>query len=724
MLKKLLLILFCLSSFVFAQSKKQLELRKTEKEIKIDGIIDETWSEADSAVGFFQMQPYYAADPANPTIAKVLATDESLYCLIVCYDDLENIQIQKGIHDNFSGDAVSLMLDTFGDNTTAYKFVVSASGVKSDCRLLDDARNRDYNWDGVWFAESKVYDWGFVVEMEIPYKTIQYDEALTNWGLDFDRWNPKRSEDLYWCEYDQSEGQRISKFGRLNLGDFKPTITGANLEVYPVAISKMNYNENEEYDFEANAGLDLFYNPSQKLKYQLTVNPDFAQIEADPFDFNISRYESYFSEKRPFFTEGNEVFMASGKERGSGFYSPMELFYSRRIGKKLPDGSEVPLILGTKAFGRLNGIEYGGLLAVTGEESYSDEDGKYKEQQAYFGVARIKTQIMENSSIGLLFVGKHDKDNDYGVLDIDGAFRGSDWQLAYQLAGSQSGDKTGFALSAGYRSVTDNWIMLGKTRHVGEDFDVDQIGFVPWQGTTSFTYLTGPRWLYDTGALRQFMIYGGVSLDHEKADEYTDHSGVLGFNFQFRRNWGMEINLSGGSSKDSDVKYDSYSVNLSSWYNIDPDWSGNLYGGFERTYNFSREYLAYYSWLGISYSWQALTTLRLGTSYDMFIEGNPDNEVEDITYNARPYISLTPINNMNMRLYVDNVFVRSTDKLERVIVGFLFSYNFSPKSWIYLAVNELQDRSEEYDAQGNPLPRRMHVRDRAGVFKINYLYYF
>ena len=130
-----------------------------------------------------------------------------------------------------------------------------------------------------------------------------------------------------------------------------------NLEVYPVGLAKAVYEGNNEYKVTANAGLDIFYNPSPKLTLQFTANPDFAQIEADPFSFNISRYESYFSERRPFFTEGNEIFMPSGRDRSSGFYRPIELFYSRRIGKLLPDGSEVPLIVGTKAFGRLDNWE-------------------------------------------------------------------------------------------------------------------------------------------------------------------------------------------------------------------------------------------------------------------------------------------------------------------------------------------------------------------------------
>ena len=193
---------------------------------------------------------------------------------------------------------------------------------------------------------------------------------------------------------------------------------------------------------------------------------------------------------------------------------------------------------------------------------------------------------------------------------------------------------------------------------------------------------------------------------------------------QLRNNWGYEINLSLEKSKDEGIEYNYYDATLSSWYNISPKWSGNLYGGYARTYNFSREYLGFYSWLGAFISWEAFDFLELGTSYDMFIEGNPDGNVDAITYNARPYFSLTPINNLNFRVYIDNVYSSETDKLERIIAGFLFSWNFLPKSWIYFALNDYRDRSDEYDPQGNLVPNKLHLTDRAAVLKVKYLYYF
>ncbi|MDY0082548.1 MAG: DUF5916 domain-containing protein [Ignavibacteriaceae bacterium] len=729
-MKKLIpLLVIIFISFLFAAEKnknlnKSLLLFKTDKEIIIDGKVDEIWNLADSTYKFFQLDPYYNQPTSVKTIAKVLTTDEAIYCLMICYDNKEFIQANAGMQDAYTGDIVSIMLDTFGDKQTAYKFAVNASGVKSDSRMLDDARNRDYSWDGIWDAASQIYDWGYVVEMKIPYKSIKYDKNLTEWGLDFDRWRSYNKEDIYWCEYEQSEGQRISKFGKLIFENFKPSVTGLNLEIYPVGIARTTYLGNDKYKLDPNAGLDVFYNPSERLSFLLTANPDFAQVEADPFSFNISRYESYFSERRPFFTEGNEVFNPSGKQSGSGFYSPLELFYSRRIGKLLPRGKEVPLIFGTKAFGRYDDWEYGGFVALTGKENYLDNSEHLTEEQAYFGSARLKKKILDNSSIGLLIVGKQTKNNTYGVIDIDGAFRGSDWQAAYQFARSFENNKGDYAASVGFNRITKTWGSLFRLRAIGNKFNINEIGFVPWSGTLNSTLLTGPVWYLENSAIRNMFLYLGPSVNYEHSDLFTDYTGVIGFNMQFRDGWGYEINTDFGRSKDEGIIYNSYSINLSSWFDVSQKWTGNVWGGYQKTYNFSRDYLASYSWFGFSANWKALDILTVGTSYDMFIENDPDGNIEDITYNARPFLSFTPVNNLNFRVYVDNVFVRSANRIERIIGGFLFSWNFLPKSWIYLAINEFRDRSNEYDADDNLLPNRMHTTDRAGVFKIKYLYYF
>lgn len=711
------------SDFVFAESKA-LMVRKTNLEITIDGQMDAAWSAADSVSDFVQSSPFCNQPPTHRTVARFLTTDKSLYCLIQCYQ--QDVQVQRftGQLDSFGGDVASFMIDTFGDQRSAYRFTVSASGVRTDCRLLDDARNRDYTWDGVWFSAAKIYDWGFSVEMQVPYRSIQYDEKLTEWGVDFYRWIGVCSEDIFWCSYEENEGQRVSKFGRLVFEDFQASVRGLNLEIYPVGFGQARYEGDSGYDVNAQAGVDVFYNPSQQLTFQLTANPDFAQIEADPYDFNVTRYESYFQERRPFFTEGSEVFMPAGRSNNSVFYQPLELFYSRRVGKRQEDGSEVPLQLGTRAFGRLGAWEYGGFAAMTGNKNYDVDTGRMHEPDALFSAVRINRQILKNSSIGLLYAGKTTDDTRNGVVDIDGAFRASDWQLSYQIARSYKNDQGDFASSLGLIMHKRKFIWGMRGNYIGDNFDVDEIGFVPWKGTRELTNFVGPNWFFDKGPIQSVMMAVGASVYYENADAYTDRALALVYDMEFRKNWGFEINIIGGRARDNGVLYSSAEYVFSTYINTSPKWKLEIQEDFSKTYNFSREYVANLNMCQAEFEWRALDELTVGANLGSFIEFTPQNTIEEITWNWRPFVSMTPVNNLNVRIYIDQVYSRSNSRVERLIGGLLFSYNFRPKSWFYFAVNELQDRSDEFNRNHMMMPNRLHTIDRVSVFKLKYLFYF
>ncbi len=723
----ILILFLILNNVLFSQnvnSDKVLYLKNIQNEIIIDGIIDSLWSEADSTYDFIQFEPYFNQKPSVETIVKVLADEFNLYFLFLCFeDDISKIRANNGMHDGFTGDIVSVMLDTFGDKQNAYKFAVNASGVMSDSRLLDDGRNRDYTWDGIWYADSKIYQWGFVVEIKIPYKSIKFNKNLKEWGIDFDRWRSFNREDSYWCRYEQNEGQRISKFGRLVFMNSAPIQSGLNLEIYPVGINKFVY-QNNKYIAEPSAGLDITYNPSEQLTLLFSAYPDFAQIEADPFNFNISRYETYFRERRPFFTQGNEIFMPSGKENNSGFYSPLELFYSRRIGRILPTGKQVPLIFGAKFFGKINDYDYGAFVSGTGKMNYNFSNSEFEEPQAIFGSFRIKRKIFENSTIGVLFATKSSKNGSNSVIDIDGAFRDSDWQLSYQIAAAVKNSKTDFAFSSGFKKASKTWITLFRLRGIGNNFNVSEIGFVPWRGTFNTGLVTGPNFIFDEGYIRNIFTYSGIQINYEHEDLFYDRGIFAGVDVDMRNGWGLELNIQTGKNKDNEINYNFYEFNLSSRLQVSQNWNAYFWSGYAKTYNFKREYLAFYSWLGSNISFRPIEYLSLGTSFETFIEGNPKNDVEDITITSRPFVSVTPMNNLNLRIYVDNVFLKSSEKLERMIIGFLFSWNFSPKSWAYFAVNEFKTQFEEFDQNGNLVSRSLKTSDRVGVFKIRYLYYF
>jgi hypothetical protein len=158
---------------------------------------------------------------------------------------------------------------------------------------------------------------------------------------------------------------------------------------------------------------------------------------------------------------------------------------------------------------------------------------------------------------------------------------------------------------------------------------------------------------------------------------------------------------------------------MSSWFNLSPSWNASLYLEYERGYNFSREYQAPVLFSNAEGRWTPLGILEVGALVGAYVEYTPDGPVEEITLNARPYLSLTPVNDLNIRIYVDNLWLRSTSHLEHVLGGLLVSYNFLPKSWIYLAINESQQRG----SSDGTLPATMQVEARAAAFKIRYLFY-
>ncbi len=726
MFGKIICSVVLLTSLLSAQSinGKNLIARKLPEnnKINIDGEIEPVWATADSVSDFVQFRPNYGLAPTEKTIAKVLVSKDALYVLMIAYDNSGMTDYKNGIHDDNTGDRVSISLDTFNDKKTAYKFAVSSTGWRIDARILDDGRRRDYNWDGIWFAAAKRYDWGYAVEMKIPFKSIQYKLGAKSWGLDFDRWIPNKTEDIYWVKYSRHEGMRVSNFGKLIFEKkSSPQVRGLNLELYPVALEKTEMLDNGKYKTTPHVGMDFFYNPSAQLTMMLSVNPDFAQIEADPFKFNISRYETYYSERRPFFIEGNEIFTPEG---GNSFEA-MTLFYSRRIGEKLPDGSNVPLNLGAKVFGRIDDLEYGSLIALTGNKSYSINGSDYSVPAAVFGVARIKKQIYDNSTVGAMFVGKRDKEgNQNGVLDFDGSIRGSDWQIGYQAARSFTDSTGDYAFAAGITKFAKSWGTMIKANYVGSNFDVNQIGYVPWIGTSKIIGVVGPRWFFKDSPLRELIIYGGGYLHNEKIDSYTDRGLLIGGNLDFRKMWGISFDMNYGKSKDNDVIYNSFQISSNIWVRSSSIWNFYTFSSFSKTYNFYRDYLGTFASVSSGGSYLISPFLTVGTSVNIWREGKPDGSLEDLTLNTRPYITLTPVNDMRIRIFTDNLYIKSSDKLERLFVGFYFAYNFSPKSWIYFTYNELRDRTHEFDDAGNQLAERLHVTGRDATLKVKYLYYF
>ncbi len=696
-----------------------IRLNNIQANITLDGAIDDAWSMADSTSDFVQVNPYFGRTPTYKTTAKILTNGTALFCLYICEVPAGRVQTLVTPFDNADGDHVNLFLDPFRDKTNAYRFDVNSAGQRSDAVMTDDARNTDFSWDGVWFAAARVYEDRYIVEMEIPFKSIRYSKNVTDWGIDFQRWVPDKMEDLSWSRYSREEEMRVSKFNTML--NVRPAESGLSFEAYPVGIVRLEKERQEPNSTRPDIGLDLKWNPRPEFGLSLTANPDFAQIEADPSQVNLTKYELYYDERRPFFMDGAEIFGPIGKE-SNGFYSPLEFIYSRRIGKKLQDGSEVPIYGGGKIAGKSDGWEYGGLMAYTGGKNAADADNgaKITENEALFGVARLKKSLFENSTVGMLFAGKSSSGKGQSVLAIDGAYRKSNFQWSMQLGKSFGENGNGFAFSSGARYLSKDMLFQLRSRWIDKDFNVSEVGYVPWRGTGRLGLISGPTFRYETGMFRSIVPYAGMDISYESGEKYVERSMIAGISFQFRTQLGLEMNMSLGKAKEQETifNYSEYSASFWGWYGQAKSF--NLYLNRYYGYNYNMNDFGWTNDITLTGAYAINTRFSTELRSETIWEYRKGNSLNDVYYMFRPMIVMALHKDIHLRLYVDNLIKNSSGRLERCFFGGLLSYNFSPKSWIYLAYNDLM---ESRAATGAVSRYSLESLSKIMVLKVKYLYY-
>ncbi|MGB9590195.1 MAG: DUF5916 domain-containing protein, partial [Candidatus Hydrothermia bacterium] len=409
--------------------------------------------------------------------------NENLYIAFRCQIKDRTPDVRLTMRDGGTGDEVKVMLDSYGNGITGYRFAVSAAGTQSDARITDDARSMDFSWDGVWHRGIHLTDTCFTVEIAIPFKSIRYGHGP--WGICFIRAVPSRSETVIWPLMPQNTDLRMSLLARVEIDP--PDSRTLHLELYPVAVAGNSFVSSEDYSWEnrgfdlryqregfySEAGLDASWSPTPSTSLQATVNPDFAQIEADPFQLNLSKYELWLSEKRPFFIEGADI-----------FDSPIKIFYSRRIGGAMSAG--------VKLTSSGNLLEYGGLVARTEpyREIISGDTVDYPSGLYYVG--RTKIRILSNSNTGIMISGA-ERETTYNRAACAGiAMRGADWAWKNGIATSDRNGKTGCTLMSSF-SFSGERLYGGAELSWSEDsFDVSGIGFYPYSGAKNLNFYGGP----------------------------------------------------------------------------------------------------------------------------------------------------------------------------------------------------------------------------------------
>jgi len=337
--KTLIILIFSLLlSGLFAQKRTYKTLR-TLIPPTIDGVLDdEVWDQVEWASDFKQREPHSGADPSQITAFKILYDDNNLYIGIKLYDkDPEKIEKRMTKRDQLDGDQIFIGLDSYNDDRTAFVFGVSAAGVQSDMLIANDMMDPDPNWNAVYLVKVSHDQDGWNAEFRIPLSQLRFAsvDELT-WGMQVFRVIFKTQENVIWQFVPQDSPGWVSQFGDLiGINNIKPKL---NTEILPYTVLKMRRFEEEPgnpyatgKEEKISMGVDGKISLTNDLTLNFTINPDFGQVEADPSVVNLTAFESFFEEKRPFFIEGKNIFsfpLANG-----GPFEVDNILYTRRIGR-------------------------------------------------------------------------------------------------------------------------------------------------------------------------------------------------------------------------------------------------------------------------------------------------------------------------------------------------------------------------------------------------------
>ena len=426
--KSITFLLFSLLGFIPILSFAQMRIYNTNSLVgeapEIDGLINEdVWQLVEWSGDFIQQEPYENAAPSQQTAFKLIYDDNNLYVAIRAFDtEPDKIERRLGRRDSFEGDWVAIGISSHNDHVTGYGFSVNAAGVKGDGRVSNDT-DWDETWDPVYYVNTTMDEEGWIAEMRIPLNQLRFanTEEMV-WGFEVIRFLFRKEETSLWQMVPKDASGWVSRWGELHgIKNIKPKKEIALTPYLMGSLEKSVTEQGNPYQtgtkWNYNAGLDGKIAVTNDLTLNFTINPDFGQVEADPSEVNLSAFESYFSEKRPFFVAGSNIFKYP-LEAGHS-WSMENLFYSRRIGRpphaspetkewEYSSSPEFTRILGAfKLSGKTkNGWSIGVMESITNNEFARIDSAGHESKQIVEPMTNyFNTRIQKDINKGKTIIG-------------------------------------------------------------------------------------------------------------------------------------------------------------------------------------------------------------------------------------------------------------------------------------------------------------------------------
>lgn len=677
--------------------------RLTTSKPVIDGKLDdECWKTGDWAGNYTQFIPDEGAKPTYPTELKILYDDKNLYVAFRAHDkEPKKIKRMAGVRDEIVGDVVGITLDSYRDYRTGFEFSITSWGQKIDL-VLFNPMNWDFNWNAVWKGKTGLEDSAWVAELEIPLSQLRYsnkDEQV--WGMHTWRWIARLQEESNWEMQSKTGPGMLYNFGELRgINGLKRS---HRMELMPYALGKLNTMQEVPGDpfskngrmFSGNAGLDAKIGISSNFTLDLTVNPDFGQVESDPSVMNLTAFETFYEEKRPFFLEGLTIFNYSLDEES--------LFYSRRIGHspslviggndslfvKSPD--KTAIISAIKFSGTTSkGLSIGFIQSLTSGEyaKLSNPEGVRSSQPVEpltnYLVARIQKGFNAGTTVigGMFtstnrFINSSDLDflsrNAYtGGVDLRHQWKDKEFYIDARLLGSYvNGNKQAItrleqSSARYYQRPGADYLHYDTTSTqlsgFGGKFQIGKGSKGFWRYSTGISWLSPGLELNDLGYMqisdvikqnnnisyfvnKPVSIFRMYNIELEQFNSwnfngsYLGSGGHLSFSSEFKNNWSFGTNLIFHSqSRDTRLLRGGPDLLMpeviTTFGDFKTDQSKNFIIDLNYQYEFAGNNSGSRLELSPGFSVRPITALKLGVTADFVNNMNALQYVTTVNYNS------------------------------------------------------------------------------------------
>ncbi len=492
----------------------------------VDGVLDDpVWASAEPVGNFVQAEPDEGRPATQPTVVRLAFDAGYLYVAAYCYGDPDQLAVTD-IRKDFSRetqDGFEVIFDTFGDRRNGYVFATNPAGARADEQVTNEGRDVNTSWDAPWTVRTQRVPDGWTVEMAIPLRSLRSREDAGGWGINFSRRIRRNNELDFWAPIPRAYTlARLSLAG--NLVGLNTASKGRDLRVRPyLAGETVRETGTLGFDQRGDAGVDLKYGLTKGLTLDVTVNPDFAQSEADEQQVNLSQFSQFFPEKRDFFLENSGMFYLGDTPRNRRIAltpnvdEDLLLFFSRRMGLS-ETGRRIGIDGGVRLTGQESGFQVGALALRTRDLDSTIRGSDY-------AVVRLRRNVLSNSDVGAIFMmrsGVRDRGDYNRVYGVDANVRlpgRVDWSS--YLVNTETPGVSGPSY-AWYSSLNReaNFVHTkGGVLSIGDNFN-DELGFFRRTGVM--------KWLLDTGIRPRFASLRRLGIremhPHVVWDYYTNHS--------------------------------------------------------------------------------------------------------------------------------------------------------------------------------------------------------